>query len=130
MMCRKKRKNANQLGEKSNGRLCLLEIVAYSGRCELKGKYVRVPLYVLVVLLLLQTRWLVLKHHFLIVDFNMVSTVIIVLACIIAVYGHGCTDLKLSASDQSVIDMMKRYLHTSRNTECSDNKRSNIFYVY
>ena len=54
----------------------------------------------------------------------MVSTVIIVLACIIAVYGHGCTDLKLSASDQSVIDMMKRYLHTSRNTECSDNKRN------
>ena len=44
-----------------------------------------------------------------------------------AVYGHGCKDFKLSASDQSVIDMMKHYLYTSRKTECSDNKLSNSF---
>jgi len=57
----------------------------------------------------------------------MVSIVIIMLTCVIAVYGNKCTDIKLSASDQSVIDMMKHYLHTSRKTECSDNKLSNIF---
>ena len=57
----------------------------------------------------------------------MVSTVVIILTCVIAVYGHECKDFKLSASDQSVIDMMKRYLHTSRKTECSDNKLSNTF---
>ena len=52
----------------------------------------------------------------------MVSTVIIILTCVIAVYGHECKEFKLSAADQSVIDMMKHYLHTSRKTECSDNK--------
>jgi hypothetical protein len=41
---------------------------------------------------------------------------------VVAVYGHECKDFKLSASDQSVIDMMKHYLHTSRKMECSDNK--------
>jgi hypothetical protein len=40
---------------------------------------------------------------------------------------HECKDFKLSASDQSVIDMMKHYLHTSRKTECSDNKLSITF---
>ena len=64
---------------------------------------------------------------FLITDFNMVSTVIIVLTFVIAVYGDECKDFKLSASDQSVIDMMRHYLHTSRKTECSDNKLSNTF---
>ena len=64
---------------------------------------------------------------FLITDFNMVSTVIIVLTFVIAVYGDECKDFKLSASDQSVIDMMKQYLHTSRTTECSDNTLSNTF---
>ena len=58
----------------------------------------------------------------------MVSTVIIILTFVFAVYGHGCKDFKLSASDQSVIDMMKHYLHTSRKTECSDRKLSNTFY--
>jgi hypothetical protein len=53
--------------------------------------------------------------------------VIIILTCVIAVYGHECKEFKLSAADQSVIDMMKHYLHTSRKTECSDNKLSNIF---
>ena len=56
----------------------------------------------------------------------MVSTVIIILTFVVA-YGHECKDFKLSASDQSVIDMMKHYLHTSRKTACSDNKLSNTF---
>jgi len=54
----------------------------------------------------------------------MVSTVIIVLT-FVAVDDHECKDFKLSASDQYVIDMMKHYLHTSRKTECSDNKLCN-----
>jgi hypothetical protein len=56
----------------------------------------------------------------------MVSTVIIMVTFVVG-YGHECKDFKLSASDQSVIDMMKHYLHTSRKTECSDNKLSNVF---
>ena len=52
----------------------------------------------------------------------MISTVVIVLTLVVAVYGHACKDVKLSAADQSVIDMMEHYLHTSRKTECSDNK--------
>ena len=64
---------------------------------------------------------------FLITDFNMVSTVIIVLTFVGVVYGHTCNDFRLSASDQSVIDMMKNYLHTSRKTESSDNRLSNTF---
>ena len=64
---------------------------------------------------------------FFITDFNMVSTVIIIMTFVVVVYGHECKDFKLSASDQSVIDMMKHYLHTSRKTECSDNKLSNTF---
>ena len=59
----------------------------------------------------------------------MVSTVFIILTFVFAVYGHECKDFTLSASDQSVIDMMKHYLHTSRQTECSDNKLSNTFKV-
>jgi hypothetical protein len=57
----------------------------------------------------------------------MVSTVITILTFVSAVYGHECKDFKLSAADQSVIDMMKHYLHTSRKTECSDKKLSNTF---
>ena len=64
---------------------------------------------------------------FLITDFNMLSTLVIILTCNVVAYGHECKDFKLSASDQSVIDMMKHYLHTSRKTECSDEKLSNIF---
>jgi hypothetical protein len=55
-----------------------------------------------------------------------VVLLIIVLTFVIAVYGHECNDFKLSASDQSVIDMMKHYLHTSRKTECSDNNLVNV----
>ena len=61
----------------------------------------------------------------LITDFNMVSTIVLILTFVV-VYGHECTDIKLSASDQSVIDMMKHYLHASRKTESSDNRLSNI----
>ena len=57
----------------------------------------------------------------------MVSTVVIILTFAVAVYGHECKDFNLSASDQSVIDMMKHYLFTSRQAECSDNKLSNTF---
>jgi hypothetical protein len=49
------------------------------------------------------------------------------LGFVIAVDCHECKNFKLSDSDQSVIDMMKHYLHTSRKTECSDNKLSNTF---
>jgi hypothetical protein len=59
----------------------------------------------------------------------MVSTVFIILTFVVAVYGHECKGFKLSASDQSVIDMMKHYQHTSRKTECSDDKLSNTFKV-
>ena len=59
----------------------------------------------------------------------MISTVFIILTFVVDVYGHECKDFKLSASDQSVIDMMKHYLHTSRKTECSDDKLSNTFKV-
>jgi hypothetical protein len=58
----------------------------------------------------------------------MVSTAIIVLAFVGVVYGHKCNDFRLSASDQSVIDMMKHYLHASRKTECSGGKLGNTFY--
>ena len=58
----------------------------------------------------------------------MVSTVTIILTFVVVVYGHECKDFKLSASDQSVIDMMKHYLHTSRKTECADGKLGNTFY--
>ena len=69
------------------------------------------------------------QYNFLISDINMLSTVIITLTFVVAVYGHECKDFKLSASDQSVIDMMKHYLHTSRKTECYDDKLSNSFKV-
>jgi hypothetical protein len=61
---------------------------------------------------------------FLIADFNMLSTVVIVLTLVVAVYGHECKDFKLSAADQSVIDMIEHYLHTSRK---NDNTLSNTF---
>ena len=70
------------------------------------------------------------QYNFLITDFNMVSTVIITLTFVVAVSGHECKDFQLSASDQSVIDMMKHYLHTSRKTECSDGKLGKLSIVY
>ncbi|XP_052066715.1 uncharacterized protein LOC127706249 [Mytilus californianus] len=38
---------------------------------------------------------------------------------VVIVQNHECKDYVLSASDQSLIDMMKHYLHTSRKEECS-----------
>ena len=121
MNCRK--------SKKSKTIECLIKIVAYTQKgansSVLVGKDVPILLLAPVVLPLLQTQKLFIQHHFLITDFNMVSTVIIILT-FVAVYGHKCKDFMLSASDQSVIDMMKHYLHTSRKTECSDNTLSNI----
>ena len=54
----------------------------------------------------------------------MVSTVIIILTFVVVAYGHECNDFKLLATDQSVVDMMKHYLHTSRKTECTGSKLS------
>jgi hypothetical protein len=67
------------------------------------------------------------QYNFRITDFNMVSTVIITLTFVVAVYGHECKDFQLSSSDQSVIDMMKHYLHTSRKTECSDGVLPSVY---
>ncbi|CAC5363173.1 unnamed protein product [Mytilus coruscus] len=50
---------------------------------------------------------------------------------IIKVENHKCKDYTLSASDQSLIDMMKHYLHTSRKDECSPpSKTSNAGVTY
>ena len=56
----------------------------------------------------------------------MVSTVIITLTFVVAVYGHKCKDFKLSAADQSVVDMIEHYLHSSRKF---DNNMGNSFKV-
>ena len=40
------------------------------------------------------------------------STLTVLVQC------HDCKDYDLSASDQSLVDMMKHYLHTSRKEEC------------
>ncbi|XP_052064413.1 short-chain collagen C4-like isoform X2 [Mytilus californianus] len=37
---------------------------------------------------------------------------------------HDCKDYDLSASDQSLVDMMKHYLHTSRKEECPPGGKS------
>ena len=50
----------------------------------------------------------------------MTTYAIFVLNVAVSVFGHECKDYSLSASDQSLIDMMKHYLHTSRKIECSD----------
>ncbi|CAG2244672.1 unnamed protein product [Mytilus edulis] len=50
---------------------------------------------------------------------------------IIVVYSHDCKDYDLSASDQSLVDMMKHYLHTSRKDECQQqSKTSNAGVTY
>ncbi|CAG2246887.1 unnamed protein product [Mytilus edulis] len=53
--------------------------------------------------------------------------VTIVLAIVLlGVHNHECKNYNLSASDQSLIDMMKHYLHTSRREECpTQSKTSN-----
>ncbi|XP_063439982.1 short-chain collagen C4-like [Mytilus trossulus] len=42
----------------------------------------------------------------------------VIVAFVVSVYGHDCTKYSLTPSDQSIIDMMKHYLHTSRKADC------------
>ncbi|XP_052066713.1 short-chain collagen C4-like isoform X1 [Mytilus californianus] len=50
---------------------------------------------------------------------------------ILVVENHECKDFVLSASDQSLIDMMKHYLHTSRRDDCPQpGKTSNTGVTY
>ncbi|CAG2245119.1 CES2 [Mytilus edulis] len=42
----------------------------------------------------------------------------VIVALIVSAYGHDCTKYSLTPSDQSLIDMMKHYLHTSRKADC------------
>ena len=102
-----KNENPKQLGGKTNKRTCLLD---WSRHVTLLTNLMSSNI-----------------APFLIADFNMLSTVVIVLTLVVAVYGHACKDFKLSAADQSVIDMIEHYLHTSRKTEYSGNKLSKTF---
>ncbi|XP_076110832.1 uncharacterized protein LOC143079401 isoform X1 [Mytilus galloprovincialis] len=42
----------------------------------------------------------------------------VIVAFVVSTYGHDCTKYSLTPSDQSIIDMMKHYLHTSRKADC------------
>ncbi|CAG2205315.1 unnamed protein product [Mytilus edulis] len=42
----------------------------------------------------------------------------VIIALVVSTYGHDCTKYSLTPSDQSLIDMMKHYLHTSRKADC------------
>ncbi|XP_063442190.1 short-chain collagen C4-like [Mytilus trossulus] len=42
----------------------------------------------------------------------------VTVALVVCAYGHDCTKYSLTPSDQSLIDMMKHYLHTSRKADC------------
>ncbi|XP_063442189.1 uncharacterized protein LOC134722498 [Mytilus trossulus] len=46
------------------------------------------------------------------------SFAIVIVAFVVCAYGHDCTKYSLTPSDQSLIDMMKHYLHTSRKADC------------
>ncbi|CAG2195227.1 CDKL [Mytilus edulis] len=48
---------------------------------------------------------------------------IVLATVIINVKNHECKDYTLSASDQSLIDMMKHYLHTSRKNKCPSKRK-------
>ncbi|XP_052066716.1 short-chain collagen C4-like [Mytilus californianus] len=51
--------------------------------------------------------------------------VTLLLACVLLILpGHECRDSVLSASDQSLIDMMKNYLLTSRKDECPQQRET------
>ncbi|VDI60787.1 Hypothetical predicted protein [Mytilus galloprovincialis] len=57
--------------------------------------------------------------------YSMFICMTIVLATVIInVENHKCKDYVLSTSDQSLIDMMKHYLHTSRKDECSPPRKT------
>ncbi|XP_071119834.1 short-chain collagen C4-like [Mytilus edulis] len=56
---------------------------------------------------------------------------IVLATVILVVYSHECKDYDLSDSDQSLVDMMKHYLHTLRKGECSTkNKTLNTGVTY
>ncbi|CAC5404809.1 unnamed protein product [Mytilus coruscus] len=42
----------------------------------------------------------------------------VIVAFVVSAYGHDCTKYSLTPSDQSLIDMMKHYLLTSRKADC------------
>ncbi|CAC5422215.1 unnamed protein product [Mytilus coruscus] len=42
----------------------------------------------------------------------------VIVAFVVSAYGHDCKEYILTPSDQSLIDMMKHYLHTSRKADC------------
>ncbi|XP_063439981.1 uncharacterized protein LOC134721136 [Mytilus trossulus] len=46
------------------------------------------------------------------------SLAIVIVAFIVRTYGHDCKEYSLTPSDQSLIDMMGYYLHTSRKADC------------
>lgn len=57
---------------------------------------------------------------------------IVIATVIMVVENNECKDYTLSATDQSLIDMMKIYLHTSRKDECpfpSNTSKSGWFFV-
>ncbi|XP_052066723.1 short-chain collagen C4-like [Mytilus californianus] len=56
---------------------------------------------------------------------------IVLTTVVVVVQNHECKDYVLSASDQSLIDIMKHYLHTSRRVECPQpGKTSNTGVTY
>ncbi|XP_076114211.1 short-chain collagen C4-like [Mytilus galloprovincialis] len=56
---------------------------------------------------------------------------IVLVAVVMIVKNYECKDFVLSASDQSLIEMMKHYLHTSRRLECpNQGKTSNSGVTY
>ncbi|CAC5404802.1 unnamed protein product [Mytilus coruscus] len=42
----------------------------------------------------------------------------VIVAFVVNAYGHDCKEYSLTPSDQSLIDMMKHYLHTFRKADC------------
>ncbi|XP_076110831.1 short-chain collagen C4-like [Mytilus galloprovincialis] len=42
----------------------------------------------------------------------------VIAAFVVTVYGHDCKEYNLTPLDQSLIDMMKHYLHTFRKADC------------
>ncbi|XP_063443021.1 short-chain collagen C4-like [Mytilus trossulus] len=44
----------------------------------------------------------------------------VIVALVVSTYGNDCTKYNLTPSDQSLIDMMKHYLHTSRKADCPE----------
>ncbi|XP_063443022.1 short-chain collagen C4-like [Mytilus trossulus] len=60
--------------------------------------------------------------------FSFATTIV---AFVVSVYGNDCKEYNLTPSDQSLIDMMKHYLHTSRkaDTVAQSNQDIGVTYV-